>query len=236
MARRRRRPGRAGCRAAAALRRPARPKAARLRLAGHVPRVEPEAVSVVGAGLAGCEAAWQLARRGVPVRLFEMRPVRRSPAHSTDALAELVCSNSLRSDARENAVGLLHEELRRAGSLVLAAADATRVPAGSALAVDRGAFSAWISERIEAEPAIELVRRELGDQLGFGLCRQNPGLVDNAAGECRKIRRSGQHRTGGQPQEGNTKRGGKTAPAFVPVGTASCPTLLPSMDGVMPSE
>jgi methylenetetrahydrofolate--tRNA-(uracil-5-)-methyltransferase len=97
-------------------------------------------VQVVGGGLAGCEAAWQLARRGVPVRLFEMRPVRSSPAHSTDALGELVCSNSLRSDAPENAVGLLHEELRRAGSLVLSAADANRVPAGSALAVER-AFS-----------------------------------------------------------------------------------------------
>ncbi len=116
---------------------------------------------MVGGGLAGCEAAWQLARRGVPVRLYEMRPLRSSPAHSTDALAELVCSNSLRSDAPENAVGLLHEELRRAGSLVLAAADANRVPAGSALAVDRIAFARAISERIEAEPAIELVRAEV---------------------------------------------------------------------------
>ena len=104
-------------------------------------------VQVIGGGLAGCEAAWQLARRGVRVRLFEMRPVRTSPAHSTDALAELVCSNSLRSDARENAVGLLHEELRRAGSLVLSAADANRVPAGSALAVDRIAFAQAISEK-----------------------------------------------------------------------------------------
>jgi methylenetetrahydrofolate--tRNA-(uracil-5-)-methyltransferase len=120
-----------------------------------------ERVQVVGGGLAGCEAAWQLARRGVPVRLFEMRPVRSSPAHSTDQLAELVCSNSLRSDAPENAVGLLHEELRRAGSLVLAAADENRVPAGSALAVDRIAFARAIGERIEAEPLIELVREEV---------------------------------------------------------------------------
>jgi methylenetetrahydrofolate--tRNA-(uracil-5-)-methyltransferase len=120
-----------------------------------------EPVKVVGGGLAGSEAAWQLARRGVPVRLYEMRPLRSSPAHSTDALAELVCSNSLRSDAPENAVGLLHEELRRAGSLVLAAADANRVPAGSALAVDRVAFSREISERIEAEPLVEIVRDEV---------------------------------------------------------------------------
>ena len=113
----------------------------------YVPAVTSERVQVVGGGLAGCEAAWQLARRGVPVRLFEMRPLRSSPAHSTDALAELVCSNSLRSDAPENAVGLLKEEMRRAGSLVLAAADANRVPAGSALAVDRVAFAREISER-----------------------------------------------------------------------------------------
>src|SRR5258705_13594482 len=108
-------------------------------------------VQVIGGGLAGCEAAWQLARRGVPVRLFEMRPVQSSPAHQTAELAELVCSNSLRSDAPENAIGLLHEELRRAGSLVLAAADANRVPAGSALAVDRVAFAREIGARIQAE-------------------------------------------------------------------------------------
>ncbi len=143
---------------------------------------------MVGAGLAGCEAAWQLARRGVPVRLFEMRPARRSPAHSSDALAELVCSNSLRSDARENAVGLLHEELRRAGSLVLAAADATRVPAGSALAVDRGAFSAWIAERIEAEPAIELVRREVAELPdGLSIVATGPLTSDALAAEVQKL-------------------------------------------------
>ena len=119
------------------------------------------AVSVIGAGLAGCEAAWQLARRGVSVRLYEMKPVRYSPAHSSDALAELVCSNSLRSDQIHNAVGLLHEELRLLGSLVLEAADSHRVPAGGALAVDRALFSRHISERIEAEPRIEVVRQEV---------------------------------------------------------------------------
>ncbi|NRA02361.1 MAG: methylenetetrahydrofolate--tRNA-(uracil(54)-C(5))-methyltransferase (FADH(2)-oxidizing) TrmFO [Myxococcales bacterium] len=120
-----------------------------------------EVVQVIGGGLAGCEAAWQLARRGVRVRLYEMRPLRSSPAHTSDALAELVCSNSLRSDQRGNAIGLLHEELRRLGSLVLEAADATRVPAGKALAVDRTGFAGWITGRIESEPRIELVREEV---------------------------------------------------------------------------
>jgi methylenetetrahydrofolate--tRNA-(uracil-5-)-methyltransferase len=118
-------------------------------------------VTVVGAGLAGCEAAWQLARRDLPVRLYEMRPRRFSPAHKSEALAELVCSNSLRSDQLANAVGLLHEEMRRLGSLVLEAADACRVPAGKALAVDRSLFSAFVSERIDATPAIEVVREEI---------------------------------------------------------------------------
>ena len=94
-------------------------------------------ITVIGAGLAGAEAAWQLARRGVSVRLFEMKPVQFSPAHKSPDLAELVCSNSLRSDAPHNAIGLLHEEMRRLGSLVLEAADAHQVPAGRALAVDR---------------------------------------------------------------------------------------------------
>ncbi len=117
-------------------------------------------VTVIGGGLAGCEAAWQLARRGVPVRLLEMRPERTSPAHQSDALAELVCSNSLRSDRPHHAVGLLHEEMRRLGSLILDAADKHAVPAGDALAVDRERFAAHVSERIETEPRIELVRSE----------------------------------------------------------------------------
>ena len=102
-------------------------------------------VHVIGGGLAGCEAVWQLARNGVPVTLHEMRPVRQTDAHQTATLAELVCSNSLRSDdAENNAVGLLHEEMRRCGSLILAAADLHRIPAGGALAVDRHGFSAAI--------------------------------------------------------------------------------------------
>jgi methylenetetrahydrofolate--tRNA-(uracil-5-)-methyltransferase len=117
-------------------------------------------VTVIGGGLAGCEAAWQLARRGVPVRLLEMRPERSSPAHSGERLAELVCSNSLRSDRTHHAVGLLHEEMRRLGSLILDAADKHAVPAGDALAVDRERFSQYVSERIACEPGISLVRRE----------------------------------------------------------------------------
>ncbi|HTO53731.1 MAG TPA: methylenetetrahydrofolate--tRNA-(uracil(54)-C(5))-methyltransferase (FADH(2)-oxidizing) TrmFO [Myxococcota bacterium] len=145
-------------------------------------------VQVIGGGLAGCEAAWQLARRGVPVTLFEMRPERRSPAHTSDDLAELVCSNSLRSDAPENAIGLLHEELRRAGSLVLSAADANRVPAGSALAVDRSAFAREIAARIESEPAITLVRREVSElPSGLAILATGPLTSDALAAEIRAL-------------------------------------------------
>jgi methylenetetrahydrofolate--tRNA-(uracil-5-)-methyltransferase len=118
-------------------------------------------ITIIGGGLAGCEAAWQAARRGVRVTLHEMKPERFSPAHHVASLAELVCSNSLRGESLENAVGLLKEELRRAGSLFMAAADATRVPAGGALAVDRELFAAYITEKVEAEPLIELVRGEV---------------------------------------------------------------------------
>jgi methylenetetrahydrofolate--tRNA-(uracil-5-)-methyltransferase len=111
---------------------------------------------VVGAGLAGCEAAWQAARRGLPVLLYEMKPERFSPAHASSDFAELVCSNSLRSNVTASAVGLLKEEMRRLGSLVLSAADETAVPAGRALAVDRVAFARRITEAIESHPAIEV--------------------------------------------------------------------------------
>src|SRR6185312_93542 len=113
-------------------------------------------------GLAGSEAAWQIATAGVPVLLHEMRPLRQTEAHKTDGLAELVCSNSLRSDdAETNAVGLLHEEMRRAGSLILAAADAHKLPAGGALAVDRDLFAATVTERLEAEPLVTIERGEI---------------------------------------------------------------------------
>ena len=119
-------------------------------------------VHVVGGGLAGSEAAWQLARAGVPVVLHEMRPVRGTDAHQGDGLAELVCSNSFRSDdAQGNAVGVLHEEMRRLGSLIMGAGDDNRVPAGSALAVDRVGFSDAVTAAIEAEPLITVAREEI---------------------------------------------------------------------------
>ena len=115
---------------------------------------------VIGAGLAGSEAAWQLAQRGIHVSLYEMRPMVSSPAHHTDQFAELVCSNSLRGDRLSNAVGLLKEEMRRFGSLVMKWADQTRVPAGDALAVDREAFSAGITESIRKQPIIDVITEE----------------------------------------------------------------------------
>ena len=118
-------------------------------------------VTVVGAGLAGCEAAWQLAQRGVSVRLCEMKPSQHSPAHHSDDFAELVCSNSLRSDELTNAAGLLKEELRRLDSLILSCADANRVEAGGALAVDREAFAAAVTEKIRNHPNIEVVYGEV---------------------------------------------------------------------------
>ncbi len=118
-------------------------------------------VTVVGGGLAGCEAAWQIARHGLQVILYEMRPHKMTPAHHTGGLAELVCSNSLGSNLVDRAMGLLKEELRRLGSLVIACADETALPAGGALAVGREAFSGLVSERIEAHPRIELVRHEV---------------------------------------------------------------------------
>jgi len=116
-------------------------------------------VTVVGAGLAGCEAAWQLAERGVDVRLIEQKPLARTPAQTTDTFCELVCSNSMRGASLANAVGLLKEELRRAGSLILSCADATRVPAGGALAVDRERFSATVTERLRAHARVTLESR-----------------------------------------------------------------------------
>ncbi len=120
-----------------------------------------EPVTVIGAGLAGSEAAWQLAVRGVRVRLIEMKPVRYSPAHHSPDFAELVCSNSLRSDQLTNAVGLLKEEMRVCGSLIMEAADAAKVPAGGALAVDRSRFSGMITERLRNHPLIEVVEEEV---------------------------------------------------------------------------
>jgi methylenetetrahydrofolate--tRNA-(uracil-5-)-methyltransferase len=118
-------------------------------------------VTVVGGGLAGSEAAWQLARRGIPVDLHEMRPVKQTPVHQTGDLAELVCSNSLRGNALDQAAGLLKEEMRRMGSLVIRVADSVRVPAGSALAVDRGLFARRVTEEVGALPEVTLHRGEV---------------------------------------------------------------------------
>ena len=120
-----------------------------------------ESVIVIGAGLAGSEAAWQLARRGIPVELREMKPQKMTPAHHTEYFGELVCSNSLRSDQMENAVGLLKEELRRCSSLIMSCADEHRVEAGGALAVDRHAFAQAITERIKSHPNITVVEGEV---------------------------------------------------------------------------
>ncbi len=118
-------------------------------------------VKVIGAGLAGTEAAWQLAQRGIPVELYEMKPHKKSPAHHTDTFAELVCSNSLRGDKIENAVGLLKEELRRLDSLIISCADATRVEAGGCLAVDRQGFSDLVTEKIRNHPNITVIDEEV---------------------------------------------------------------------------
>ena len=118
-------------------------------------------VKVIGAGLAGSEAAWQLANRGIEVALYEMKPKKMTPAHHSEDFAELVCSNSLRGDRLENAVGLLKEELRRCGSLILACADATRVEAGGCLAVDRDGFSRMVTEKIRNHPNITVISEEI---------------------------------------------------------------------------
>jgi methylenetetrahydrofolate--tRNA-(uracil-5-)-methyltransferase len=123
--------------------------------------VNEDVVNVVGGGLAGVEAAWQAAEQGVKVRLFEMRPMMQTPAHRTDKLAEIVCSNSLKTDEPGTAPYLLKEELRRGGSLVLEAATATRVPSGAAQSVDRIKFAELITEKIESHPNIEIIREEI---------------------------------------------------------------------------
>src|SRR5207302_6227688 len=126
-------------------------------------------LTVIGGGLAGSEAAWQIARLGEKVRLYEMRPARRTRAHTTDRLAEIVCSNSLKSDQPYNASWLLKEELRRLASILIQIADSVRVPAGAALAVDRDKFAVRVTEVISSEPNIELVREEMPEIPGEGI-------------------------------------------------------------------
>ncbi|WP_338786628.1 FADH(2)-oxidizing methylenetetrahydrofolate--tRNA-(uracil(54)-C(5))-methyltransferase TrmFO [Metabacillus sp. FJAT-53654] len=122
-------------------------------------------VNVIGAGLAGSEAAWQLAKRGIPVRLYEMRPVKQTPAHHTDKFAELVCSNSLRANTLTNAVGVLKEEMRILDSVIIKAADECAVPAGGALAVDRHEFAAKVTELVKGHPNVTVVTEEVGEIL-----------------------------------------------------------------------
>src|SRR5260370_16575477 len=117
-------------------------------------------IKIIGAGLAGCEAAGQCARRGVEVELYEMRPLKSTPAHQTDKFAELVCSNSLKSESENSAPWLLKEEMRRTGSLLIRIAQETSVPAGHALAVDREVLAAKVTEAISAEPRIKVIRQE----------------------------------------------------------------------------
>ena len=146
-------------------------------------------VTVIGAGLAGSECAWQLAQRGIDVILREMKPEKKTPAHTTDQFAELCCSNSLRSDQLENAVGLLKEELRRMGSLILSCADATRVEAGGALAVDRHGFAALVTERIRNHPRIRVVPGEVTalPEQGEVVVASGPLTSDALAQELQKL-------------------------------------------------
>jgi len=149
-------------------------------------------VNVVGGGLAGSEAAWTLLRMGVPVRLFEMRPKRMTPAHATDRFAEIVCSNSLGGEGETQAKGLLQAEMRLLGSLVMEAAEAARVPAGGALAVDREVFSGFITERLQAHPLLEVVREEVREiPEGLTVLATGP-LTSEALAEALK-RRFGDH-------------------------------------------
>jgi len=150
-------------------------------------------IRIVGAGLAGPEAAWQCARRGVAVTLYEMRPVRRTPAHETDLFAELVCSNSLKSDSENTAPWLLKQEMRLAGSLLMDAAARAAVPAGHALAVDRAEFSRLVTEAISGEPLIRVVREEvtsLADFDGITIIASGPLTSDALAAEIQRLSRS----------------------------------------------
>jgi methylenetetrahydrofolate--tRNA-(uracil-5-)-methyltransferase len=138
-------------------------------------------IHIAGGGLAGSEAAWQLAERGHHVVLHEMRPVRSTPAHQTDKLAELVCSNTFKSTETSNAHGLLKAEMRALGSLILRAADEARVPGGSALAVDRGLFSAAVHRWVAAHPRIEISRNEVTSLPSTGIIATGP-LTSDALG------------------------------------------------------
>ena len=147
-------------------------------------------IKIIGAGLAGCEAAWQCARRSLEVALYEMRPVKSTPAHQTDKFAELVCSNSLKSESENTAPWLLKEEMRRAGSLLLRIAQETSVPAGHALAVDRETFAAKVTEAIAAEPKIKIIRQEvtnIGENDGLTIIATDPLTSDAFSREIARL-------------------------------------------------
>jgi methylenetetrahydrofolate--tRNA-(uracil-5-)-methyltransferase len=149
-----------------------------------------QSITIVGAGLAGCEAAWQCARRGVPVALYEMRPVRNTPAHRTADFAELVCSNSLKSESENTAPWLLKQEMRRAGSLLLQCADRAAVPAGHALAVDRERFSKSVMDAIAAEPLIEVRREEIAtidEERGITIVASGPLTSDALSNDIARL-------------------------------------------------
>lgn len=147
-----------------------------------------EGVTVVGGGLAGCEAAWRIAKEGVPVKLYEMKPVKFSPAHKSRGLAELICSNSLKAARIESAAGLLKEEMRRLGSLLMDCAEKCRVPAGGALAVDRDEFSRLATEAVENEPLIELYRQEVTEiPEGAAVIASGPLTDGDLAGEIEEL-------------------------------------------------
>lgn len=150
-------------------------------------------ITIIGAGLAGSEAAWQLAKRGIPVKLYEMRPVKQSPAHHTEQFAELVCSNSLRAGNIENAVGLLKEEMRRLDSLIMRCADATAVPAGGALAVDRHLFSAMVTETLMSHPLVEVIREEVTEipKEGIVIVAAGPLMSDALSEDVKKLTSTG---------------------------------------------
>ncbi len=148
-----------------------------------------EYINVIGAGLAGCEASWQIAGRGIKVKLYEMKPARRSPAHSLDTFAELVCSNSFRSNRLENAAGLLKQEMRLLDSLIIQCADKCSIPAGSALAVDRSMFSSMVTERIRCNSNIEIIHKEVNDLPGDALTvvATGPLTSNSLAGKIKKL-------------------------------------------------
>ena len=138
-------------------------------------------IKVIGAGLAGCEAAWQIACRGIKTELYEMKPIKKTPAHHSDGFAELVCSNSLKAARFASAAGMLKQEMRMLGSLLLECADKCSVPAGGALAVNRDDFSAMVTEKIKSHPNITVISEEITEIPNDGICKLGVVLCSNAS-------------------------------------------------------